>query len=232
MDSDQLKAHYDEYYEDPSEWRRLGAVDKSSNVRRAWSLTRGDSAPRSVLEIGSGDGSVLEELGRRYGWPVQGIDISSSGVRIAKGRGLVAQVYDGVSVPFLDRSFDLAVLTHVVEHLENPRLLIREAYRVATHVLVEVPLERTWRTKKNFAWTSVGHINVYDSLLIRHLLQSCGGEVCAEFTTNPSLAVHRFNSGRYGTVKWLIRQATLRIAPGVARRIFTYHHSILVKVPV
>jgi ubiquinone/menaquinone biosynthesis C-methylase UbiE len=231
MDNEQLKAHYDVYYDEQSEWRRLGAADKSGNVKRAWLEAGGSQPPRSVLEIGSGDGSVVEAMQSNYGWHVQGIDISLSGVQIAKSRGLEVQVFDGDHLPFEDRAFDVIVMTHVVEHLDNPRVLLREAYRCATYVFVEVPLERTWRTKKNYRWTSLGHINIYDPLLIRHLLQSCGEVVvCAEFTTNPSRAVHRYHSGTSGTAKWIIRESLLKVMPSLARRLFSYHHSILVKV--
>ncbi len=227
MVSDDLKAHYDGYYEGQSEWRHLGAIDKSANIRRAWTHANPRHAPGRVLEIGCGDGSVLEQLGTVSGWDVQGVDISASGVSAAQSRGVVAEVFNGETLPFENRSFDLVVMTHVVEHLENPRHLLREAARVAKFVFVEVPLERHWRTKKNFAWTSLGHINPYDALLIRHLVQSCGMAVCVEFTTNPSRAVHRYQSGRKGELKWIVREMSLKIYPALARRLFSYHQSIL-----
>ncbi len=226
MVSDKLKAHYDSYYDGQSEWRQLGAIDKARNIRRAWSQLNGRTDPVSVLEVGCGDGSVLGALARE-GWNVQGIDVSSSGVLAAQGRGLVAQVFDGERLPFDDQSIDLLVMTHVVEHLENPRAMLRESSRVAKFVFVEVPLERHWRTKANFVWTSLGHINIYDPLLIRHLIQSSGIDTNFEFTSNPSLAVHRFMSGTSGTVKWLIRVSLLKLFPQAARRLFTYHQSIL-----
>lgn len=226
MVSDDLRAHYDDYYDGQTEWRRLGAIDKSSNIRRAWSSLIGAVEPTTVLEVGCGDGSVLEELASG-GWNMQGLDISTSGVLAAQTRGLAAQVFDGEHLPFDDQSVDLVIMTHVVEHLENPRVMLREASRVAKYVFVEVPLERNWRTKSDFVWTSLGHINIYDPLLIRHLIQSSGIEVNYELTTNPSLAVHRFHASRSGTAKWLIRTSALKLAPPLARRLFTYHQSLL-----
>jgi hypothetical protein len=38
-----------------------------------------------------------------------------------------ARTYDGYRIPYGDKRFDLAVLSHVVEHLEHPRLLLYEA---------------------------------------------------------------------------------------------------------
>jgi SAM-dependent methyltransferase len=224
--SGDLKAHYDNYYQGQTEWRRLGALDKARNIVRAWSSVNGTRLPASAIEVGCGEGSVLEELAQR-GWNVRGFDISSSGVGSAQGRGLTAEIFDGEHLPLGDQSVDLLVMTHVVEHLENPRLLIREAARVAKFVFVEVPLERHWRTKPNFVWTSLGHINIYDTLLIRHLLQSGGLTILTEFTSTHSLAIHRFRSAKAGSALWLIRGVLLRSAPPLARRLFTYHQSLM-----
>ena len=59
-----------------------------------------------------------------------------------RAKGLRAQDFDGSPIPFRDQTFNLAVLNHVVEHLESPRELIREAAQVAEKVFIEVPLER------------------------------------------------------------------------------------------
>ena len=110
MVSDDLKAHYDDYYDGQTEWRRLGAIDKSRNIRRAWSSLIGAVEPTTVLEVGCGDGSVLEELASG-GWNMQGLDISTSGVLAAQTRGLAAQVFDGEHLPFDDQSVDLVIMT-------------------------------------------------------------------------------------------------------------------------
>ena len=39
------------------------------------------------------------------------------------------------------------------------------------------------------------------------------------------LEVHRFHGG--GRAKWAVRAGTLRVAPSLARRLFTVHHAAL-----
>ena len=48
---------------------------------------------------------------------------------------------DGQYLPFADRSFDYVICSHILEHVENPELLIRELTRVASGGYIETPSE-------------------------------------------------------------------------------------------
>lgn len=220
-----LQEHYDGYYHGTSEWRELSARDKSANVRELWSRVS-DDPPRSVLEVGCGEGAVLSTLAAG-GWPVRGIEISASGVAAAQGRGLDVEVYDGVTVPADDSSIDLVVLTHVMEHLPDPRGVLQELARVGRYIAIEVPLEYRIRTPRDFRWTEVGHINLYTMKLARQLLQSTGLTVLEEITTNPQRAVFLRSGKVKGGAQWAVREAALRVAPRVAQTVFTYHGAFL-----
>jgi len=131
-------------------------------------------------------------------------------------------------LPFDDASFDLCVLTHVVEHLENPRLVLHEAMRVGRWVIVEVPLEFHWRTPRDYKWTDLGHINPYNMKLIRQLLQSCELEVVSEAVTSTGRPGFVFQEGQLrGSLKWFTRSVALRVVPWLAKRLFTYHGVLL-----
>lgn len=225
-----LKKHYDGYYSARSAWRDAGALGKAANIEVLWNTYGPSASNPHVLEIGCGEGAVLEQL-RARGFRVQGIELSESGAAVARTRGLAVDTYDGSRIPYADASFDLAVLTHVVEHLENPRLVLNEAARVAPWVLVEVPLEYRWRTPRDFAWTDVGHINLYDRKLMRQFLQSTGLEVVGERIGGPPVEVYRFRKGPLaGRIVWGIREAARVVVGPIARRIFTYHGAFLCRV--
>lgn len=224
-----LQKHYGDYYRSADlEWRRLGAADKAFNIV---SLCR--SLPHdSILEIGAGDGAILERLAALdFGRDYRALEISPSAVEVVKAKGVPrlvdCRVFDGYQLPYADRSLDLAVLSHVLEHVEYPRRLLYEASRVARHVFVEVPLEDTSRLASDFVLDDTGHINDYSARSIRRLVQSCGLTVTAQEIAVPSKAVHRFAAKGSGVVAYYVKKAALAVWGRAATRLFTYHSALV-----
>ena len=90
----------------------------------------------SVLDIGCGEGYVLDELAARGVTNVQGVDI----VDIRQTKDYPFRLYDGETVPFPDRTFDLVVLSFVLHHVPNGKklALLEEALRVSRAKVVIV----------------------------------------------------------------------------------------------
>jgi SAM-dependent methyltransferase len=159
--------------------------------------------------------------------------VTTSHIQVSQRRGGCYRnarlgVCDGASLPEEDSSYDLAVLSHVIEHVEDPRALIREAARVAPFVYVEVPLELHARTPHDFEWTALGHINLFDRTVLRHLIQSVGLDVVRERVAGPDRALETFmRPGWRGKVRWLIKATALRTSVRVATTMFTYHGAVL-----
>ena len=99
------------------------------------------------------------------------------------GRAGVArrvEVFDGLTVPAEDSAYDLAVLSHVLEHVPEPMSLLREAARVAPAVLVEVPLEdnrSAAREEKRDEAARIGHVQFFDRAAVRSLFRVAGLDV-------------------------------------------------------
>jgi len=229
---------YTHYYGDPrlAAWRELSARDKAANVVKLWSEVSLGKAPFRVADIGCGDGAVIFELARRsFGNRFVGFEISASGVQHAKKRTYTRSVefalFDGYHIPAKNCAFDLAVMSHVLEHAECPRLLLREAARVARCVFVEVPLELNARTPSNFRRSDVGHINLFNPLLLRHLAQSCGLHVLSERVTCPNRVVFTFKRpGLIGTAHWALKAGLLRLWPALAWRVWTYYGCLIARI--
>jgi ubiquinone/menaquinone biosynthesis C-methylase UbiE len=227
--SDHVKANYEHFYQDgDSEWRRLGAIGKVDNVI---SLC-GDLPHMSILDIGAGEGSVLKRLSElAFGEKLYALEISPSGVDAIRNKGIARCVecntFDGYNIPYPDEIFDVAILSHVVEHVEHPRQLIYEAARVAKYLFIEVPLEDTIRLPSNFVFNSVGHINFYTRKSLRLLIQSCNLTVLRQIITNPSREIYTFQKGYKGSINYYVKQSLIKVLPAIATGIFTYHSALI-----
>jgi 2-polyprenyl-3-methyl-5-hydroxy-6-metoxy-1,4-benzoquinol methylase len=122
---------------DTRSWYR--GVDPMSQVDPALvAFAAGRAGPR-VLDVGCGLGGYVKALGER-GFACRGVDVVAEYVEVARGLGVDAEVYDGERLPAQDGSVDTVVLFEVLEHLEDPAALLREARRVAArNVLVTTP---------------------------------------------------------------------------------------------
>lgn len=109
------------------------AAGSYDNARLAWTLDQflPSLQDLSILEVGCGDGAMLQLLTAR-GANAQGIDASSSGIARCHENGLVAQCLDVSTdgVPFPDQSFDVVISLETLEHLMNPFYALQEARRV------------------------------------------------------------------------------------------------------
>ncbi len=228
--NDSLTQNYADYYDSEEgllEWRKLGAADKCANIVRLCSSLPHDS----VLDIGCGEGAILQRLSElRFGRRLVGLEISPSALRHAAAKNIPNaefHLFDGYQLPHNDQHFDLAILSHVIEHVEYPRKLIYEAARVARHVFVEVPLEDHSRVSGDFVFDHVGHINFYNPRTIRGLVRSCGMRILDGLLSHSSPASYVFRKGRLkGHLSFMLKEAVLACLPAAAPHLFTYHYSL------
>lgn len=100
----------------------------------------------SVLEIGCGEGFVLDYLAKRNPTlHLRGIDRDFEAVRMASkiSASVIEFVCaDGAHLPCDDDSFDAVILSEVLEHVPNPDAILKEAIRVTRrYLLITVPRE-------------------------------------------------------------------------------------------
>jgi SAM-dependent methyltransferase len=222
---DDAYSHTGEEAEKWARWRALGARGKADHV-----IALRPASPAVVCEVGCGDGALLAELaGRGYGGAHVGFEVSPEAARIAAQRPeLRVAAFDGVRLPEADGAFELGVLSHVLEHVPDPAALLRETARVCREVVVEVPLEDNLsarRPAKAAEARRIGHLHRFSRADVHRLAAEAGVRVERELSDALPLEVHRFHGG--GRAKWAVRAGTLRIAPPLARRLFTVHHAAL-----
>ena len=195
--SDNVKTAYDQFYEKHDEaWRMLSAEYKAQHII---DVCRGLTFT-NVLEVGAGDGSILKILSdHNFAPELNAVEISESGVGYIQSRGIKnlksVQVFDGYKLPFGDDSFDLIILSHVLEHVEHERLLLREIKRVAKHCVIEVPRDYKAGVDRRIKhFLAYGHINVYTPTSLRYLLRTEGFEIENDLTSMTVPKVTRFNA--------------------------------------
>ena len=100
-----------------------------------------------VLDLGCGDGQLLERLQREQQVSGQGVEIAAAAVLAATMRGVSvfqADLSEGLSW-FPDNSFDVVVLEETLQTLAKPRLMLGEMLRVGRRGIVSFPNFAHWR---------------------------------------------------------------------------------------
>lgn len=93
----------------------------------------------SILDVGCGAGVLLDIL-RPHCREAAGLDISPVAIDLLRSKGIAGKVGELPEICFPDKSFDVVVATEIVEHLNDPITLLKEAVRVARKkVILTVP---------------------------------------------------------------------------------------------
>lgn len=217
-------------------WYESAAGAKAANVERlAASMP---ARPKRVLDVGAGSGAVLQRLhDQGFGEELHAVEISESGLaaiaaRKAMGATRIRSVlpFDGIRIPHPDGAFDLAVLSHVLEHVDHPRLMLLEIRRVARALIVEVPLEDVpLRTSLAAPWVpdDTGHINYFRQETFVRLLETSGWRVRARHLDAGSRESAGFRGGKKGLLLHDLKAAALRVQPRLAALVLSYHCALL-----
>jgi SAM-dependent methyltransferase len=174
------------------EWLMLGAREKARSVTI---LTAGLPV-RTVLEIGCGTGAVLEQLDQAgFADRYYAAEPSTDLYRYLLARGAITRLAPGdadnatiAESRLSGEHYDLCILSHVLEHVDEPATLLADALALSDYLLVEVPIGGTWignlRAKVKTAITRVprhnnaaGHAQFFSRNDMHRLAEWCGGEV-------------------------------------------------------
>jgi methionine biosynthesis protein MetW len=117
-----------------------------------------------VLDVGCGEGELLELLAREKGVEGRGLEISPEGVSACMARGLA--VVQGDADDDLDyfpaKAFDYAVLSQTLPQVRQPRHVLSELLRIAERAIVSLPNFGHWRIRLDLL--SHGRMPVTDAL--------------------------------------------------------------------
>ena len=102
-----------------------------------------------VLDVGCGDGILMEFLIKEKKVNIRGIEISKSKVQncIAKGLTIIEGDAEKDLKQFPDKSFDYVILSQTLQAFLNPEKVINELLRVGKQAIVTIPNFGYWKIR-------------------------------------------------------------------------------------
>jgi methionine biosynthesis protein MetW len=132
------------------EGRSAHPGDESIPLRPDLGLIAGFIPLRSrVLDLGCGDGTLLEYLTRSKGAIGRGIELSEEGMLECVRRGLTVRqgnLQEGLA-DYPNKSFDYVVLAQTLPYLDDPQRVLDEILRVGERAVVSFPNWGFWRCR-------------------------------------------------------------------------------------
>src|SRR3954466_7928871 len=102
-----------------------------------------------VLDVGCGDGELLQILADRRGVDGRGIELSREGVNecVAKGLAVIQGDADTDLADYPDDAFDYVVLSQTLQATRNPRVVLEHMLRIGRHAIVSFPNFGHWSVR-------------------------------------------------------------------------------------
>jgi SAM-dependent methyltransferase len=145
------------------------------------------AGPRSVLDVGCGEGVLTYEWAQKLGeGRIVGIDLDDPKLKAEWATrtrpNLEYRAEEATQLSFRDDEFDMATAIEVLEHVPEPEKTLEEMARVAERwLLVSVPREPIWRMvnmARGAYWKSLGntpgHVNHWSKVSFKSLLTQYG----------------------------------------------------------
>ena len=174
-----------------AEWLRRGALDKADSVEQL--LARNGIVPRTLTELGAGTGAVISECRRRgLGQTFTAVEDAAAAFAYLRKNfpDIPAIKADITSLDFqLEGPVDVLVISHVVEHLEQPKVFLESVRRLKFKAaIIEVPLEdlplaryKSWINHRRE--NTAGHVQFFTAGSFERLVTSAGLKIVDRRTT-------------------------------------------------
>ena len=158
----------------------------------------------TVIDLGCGNGSLLEKLKKEKNVKGEGIELSESGVEVCKVKGLkVLKGKIDEKLPFTDNTFDYSICNVTIQMVMYPEVLLNEMKRISKYQIVSFPNFAHYKNRLDlllkgrmpkpmlfgYKWYSTGHIHQMSNKDFYELIDDVGGlrvlHVNSFISTNP-----------------------------------------------
>ena len=167
-----------------------------------------------VLDLGCGDGAMLDYLQRHRDCTGYGVEISDANVLACVKRGVNAiqlNLDEGLTM-FADASFDVVLQIDTLQHLRNAEVMLRETARVGQVGIVAFPNFAHWPNRLSvlrgrmpvtrrlpYQWYDTPNIRVGTHADMADLAQRTGLQVLDSFGLQDGRTVRLAPNWRAGT---------------------------------
>lgn len=143
-----------------------------------------------VIDLGCGNGSLLEKLIKEKNVVAEGVELSESGIKVCKGKGL--KVHKGridEKLPFEDNTFDYSICNVTIQMVMYPEVLLSEMKRISKYQIVSFPNFAHYKNRLDllfkgrmpkpmlfgYKWYNTGHIHQLSITDFSELVEDIGG---------------------------------------------------------
>lgn len=161
-----------------------------------------------LLDIGCGSGKFLLSM-QQLGWQAQGVEFNTSAVEICRDAGL--EIFRGelAAATFPDNHFDLVTARHLIEHIADPKPLIKEIFRIlkpgSIMVLVtpnSQALGRGWFGTNWYANDVPRHLTLFNPNNLQQLAAQAGFQkVAIRTSSSPKIFLNSWDYLTHNTGK-------------------------------
>ncbi len=116
-----------------------------------------------VLDVGCGDGQLMELLQSERGARTRGLEVEQAGVNrcVSKGLAVVQGNADADLPVYPDDAYDVAILSKTIQELARPKFVLDELSRIARRVIVSFRNYGHWKVRTRLFTTgripNLGH---------------------------------------------------------------------------
>ncbi len=146
-----------------------------------------------VLDVGCGDGALLEHLAATKGVDGRGIELSQQNVNACVARGLPVMQGDADTdlVEYPSGAFDVAILSQTIQATRAPKEVLEHLLRIGRRSVISLPNFGHWRVRAslaavgrmprtqalNYSWYDTPNIHLCTIADFVALARSCGAAI-------------------------------------------------------
>ena len=140
-------------------------MNRITSIRKDWKLIESlIEENRSILDIGCGDGRLMQQLEKNLNSKIHGIELDRdlASKAIAKGFNVVHGDAEIDLSQYANHSFDYAILSQTLQAMMKPKEILSELLRIGSKAIVSFPNFGHWKIR--FQLLVSGRMPVTESL--------------------------------------------------------------------